>query len=217
MGFRTASESILTSGNIGTSIFDYYGPKYFILVIDDYNQNHINNGLVTITELSTKLPVPSYFSLDTAYVCDTLNNSLLSNNINILNTNSDLYITSEKAFDGTKKIPQVIPNAPRTYTNSQIYTINEIIKNNSRNTRFKILPANPSDSFALINLEKNNLSLGHYITENSSSLQTNKRNYFGPVDIEKLRIKLLDDRGNIVNLNGLDWNIVLIAEVLYQY
>ena len=59
--------------------------------------------------------------------------------------------------------------------------------------------------------------MGHYITENSSSLQTNKRNYFGPVDIEKLRIKLLDDRGNIVNLNGLDWNIVLIAEVLYQY
>ena len=217
MGFRTASESILTSGNIGTSIFDYYGPKYFILVVDDFNQNHINNGLVTITELSTKLPVPSYFSLDTAYVCNALNNSLLSNNINISNTNTDLYITSEKVFDGTKKIPQVIPNAPRTYTNSQIYTINEIIKNNSRNTQFKILPANPSDSFALINLEKNNLSLGNYITENSSSLQTNKRNYFGPVDIEKLRIKLLDDRGNVVNLNGLDWNIVLIAEILYQY
>ena len=137
--------------------------------------------------------------------------------MNIPNTNDDLYIISDKVIDKTKTIPQVLPNAPRTITNSQIYTINEIIKNNSRNTKFKILPANPNDSFAIFTLDKNNLSLGNFITENGSSLQTNKRVYFGPVDIDRLRVRLIDDRGNLVNFNGLNWNIILIAEILYQY
>jgi len=217
MGFRKASESILTSGNTADAIFDYYGSKYFILIIDDYNQNHINNGLVTITELSKKLDVPFYFTQDTAYTCSNFNNTAYYNNLNIPNTNDDLYIISDKVIDKTKIIPQVLPNAPRTITNSQIYTINEIIKNNSRNTKFKILPANPNDSFAIFTLDKNNLSLGNFITENGSSLQTNKRVYFGPVDIDRLRVRLIDDRGNLVNFNGLNWNIVLIAEILYQY
>ena len=217
MGFRTASESILTSGNTADAIFDYYGSKYFILIIDDYNQNHINNGLVTITELSKKLDVPFYFTPDTAYTCSNFNNTTYYNNLNIPNTNDDLYIISDKVIDKTKTIVQVLPNAPRTITNSQIYTINEIIKNNSRNTKFKILPANPNDSFAIFTLDKNNLSLGNFITENGSSLQTNKRVYFGPVDIDRLRVRLIDDRGNLVNFNGLNWNIILIAEILYQY
>lgn len=217
MGFRTSSENILIDGNTGHAIFDYYGPKYFVLIIDDYNQNHVNNGLVTITELSTKLNVPSYFNSDISYICEKFNNTRIANTSSILNNDNDLYINSEKVYDGTKTIPQIIPNAPRTITNSQIYTINEIIKNNNKNTRFKVLPANPNDSFAIISLEKNNLSLGQFITENSSSLQTNKRVYFGPVNIERMRIKLIDDKGNIINLNGLDWNIVLIAETLYQY
>ena len=43
-----------------TSLLNLNGTKYFILVLDDYNQNHINNGLITITELSKTLPLPSY-------------------------------------------------------------------------------------------------------------------------------------------------------------
>jgi hypothetical protein len=37
------------------------------------------------------------------------------------------------------------------------------------------------------------------------------------VNIERLRIKLLDENGNILNLNGADWSVTIIAEVLYQY
>ena len=50
---------------------------------------------------------------------------------------------------------------------------------------------------------------------NGSSLS--ERAYFGPVNIERIHVKLLDDTGNIVNLNGNDWSFSLIAEQLYQY
>ena len=49
------------------------------------------------------------------------------------------------------------------------------------------------------------------------SLQTNKREYFGPVNIERLRVRLLDDKGNIVDLNDNDWSFTMVIEQLYQY
>ena len=42
------------------------------------------------------------------------------------------------------------------------------------------------------------------------------RKYFGPVDIDKLEISLLDDCGRPVNLNDADWSITLVFTCLYQ-
>ena len=48
-----------------------------------------------------------------------------------------------------------------------------------------------------------------------STLESNTRVYLGPIDVEKLRIKLMDDKGNILDLNGLDWSFSFIAEHLF--
>ena len=49
------------------------------------------------------------------------------------------------------------------------------------------------------------------------STQINRsRNYFGPVNIEKLRITLLDEYGRIVNLNNMDWSCALMFEQVYD-
>ena len=58
---------------------------------------------------------------------------------------------------------------------------------------------------------------GNLLVEVSGSIQENKRVYFGPVDIDRMAVKLLDDKGNVLNLNGNDWCVTLIAECLYQY
>ena len=51
----------------------------------------------------------------------------------------------------------------------------------------------------------------------SGPIQENMRTYFGPVDIERLRVRLLDDKGNTLNLNGGNWSFSLLCELLYQY
>jgi len=51
----------------------------------------------------------------------------------------------------------------------------------------------------------------------SGQLQENKRVYFGPVDIERMRVKLVTDKGHVVNLNGGDWSFIMLCETLYQY
>lgn len=41
------------------------------------------------------------------------------------------------------------------------------------------------------------------------------RNYFGPVNIEKMQIRLIDEYGRVVNLNNMDWSFTLMFECVY--
>ena len=41
------------------------------------------------------------------------------------------------------------------------------------------------------------------------------RNYFGPVDIEKLRLTVVDEFGRVINLNNMDLSMALTFVCLY--
>lgn len=198
MGFREPFINVDPSGNIGTGIVDLNGTKYLILVIDDYNQNHVNNGLVSITEYSNVLKMPSYYSSDLPYTC--------------LTATPNAGINSEYS-----KTQIVLPSAPRTLTNSQLYTINEINKNRNNNTNHRAKAPTSTDILAMIPIKPTGLSTGALIIEFSGSLQDNTRTYFGPVNIDRMRVRLLNDKGNVLNMNGADWCVTLICDCLYQY
>jgi hypothetical protein len=74
-----------------------------------------------------------------------------------------------------------------------------------------------TDVFSIIPIKKQSLESGDMIIDVGSSLMYNTRTYFGPVNISRLRVSLRDDKGNVLNLNGSDWSITIMAETLYQY
>ena len=53
-------------------------------------------------------------------------------------------------------------------------------------------------------------------SQNNLSLITTPRQYFGPVDIQKLNIQILDDYGRIVDLNNMDYNFCLTFQSIYD-
>ena len=55
-----------------------------------------------------------------------------------------------------------------------------------------------------------------YTFEDSSNFIYSKRRYFGPVDISRISVKLLNQVGNIVNLNGVEFNFSLKVETIYN-
>ena len=59
----------LENGLFSDGPIDTYGTRYLIVVLDDFNQNHLNNGLVNIVDTDTTLSVPDYFSADLPKVC----------------------------------------------------------------------------------------------------------------------------------------------------
>jgi hypothetical protein len=221
LGYRVTEIYVSNTGNIAAAVADFYGPKYLILVIDDYNQNHINNGLIGITEYSNILKLPDYYSPDMAYTCRPANpngTNLLTNN-QILSGDQYAGALVMEKFNATYKPGvTVMPTAPRTLTQSQLYSINEIMKNNEKTYDYKPKSPTTTDTFAIIPVKRSmNAKIGEFYVDFGGSLQDNKRVYFGPVNLERLHIKLLDDKGNLLNLNGADWSITLISENLYQY
>ena len=129
----------------------------------------------------------------------------------------EFYANQDKFDVSYGKTQTILPSAPRTLTQAQIYTINEIMKNREKNTSYRGKAPTSSDTFALIPIKRAGLNTGDMYVDFSGSIQDNKRIYFGPVDIDRMRIRLLDDRGFTVDLHGVDWCITLISENLYQY
>jgi hypothetical protein len=42
------------------------------------------------------------------------------------------------------------------------------------------------------------------------------REYFGPVDIQRLSVQILDEYGRILDLNNMDWSFILSFVCLYD-
>jgi hypothetical protein len=172
---------------------DTYGTKYLIVVLDDYNQNHLNNGLVNIVDTDTTLSVPDYFSADLPNVCGP-----------------------DRALNG-ERMPFYVQSTPRKLTQAQLYSINQILDNRKTTYKYRTSGPTTTDVFAIIPLKKQGLSTGDSLIDLGSGLMYNTRSYFGPVNISRMRVSLQDDKGNTLNLNGGDWSITLMAETLYQY
>ena len=202
MGFRnniyTNEDAVLSNDTYvftSESFVDVYGPRYLILIVDDYNANHLNKGLISVEKTQSKFGGP-------------LTKKITGSNLLPLNS-------CEETDSGFSKVPQYSQGAPRTITAAQLYSLNETRSEGKDTVNDTLIPPTNTDIFAIIPLKK--VSPGDIITEFTTSIQKNERNYFGPVDIGRLHIKILDDKGNTLNLNGMDWSFILMVKQLYQY
>lgn len=59
-------------------------------------------------------------------------------------------------------------------------------------------------------------SVFNTFSENNFNLITTPRQYFGPVDIQKLNIQLLDEYGRILDLNNMDFSFCLTFQTIYN-
>lgn len=230
MGYRLPYVAVDPSGNTASSILDLNGTKYLILVIDDYNQNHVNNSLVSISQYSNTLKMPSYYSPDLPYTCTTpaqqgnnlsqiVNEVVLQSLFDNQTENAQNGLLIAGKYEGDYTSTQImLPSAPRTLTQAQLYTINSINSNNNNMTNYLAKAPTSSDILAILPVKTSvGVATGSLLVEFSGSLQDNVRTYFGPVNIDRMAVKLLNDKGNVLNLNGNDWCCTLVCECLYQY
>lgn len=163
--------------------------NYFMVVLDDFNPSHLNDGLVTITPADKNVSLPSYANR-AKYVCDPVTGRVLNTGITDVASNN---LTQNQVYS----INQIIntQNGARSYTNSGVYV---------------------SDIFGLVPIKTNGYTPGQIYVEFGGTLQAQDRTYFGPVNIHRMAISLVNDRGEIVDLNGANWSLQFICEQLYQ-
>ena len=166
--------------------------KTMYLIINDYTNHHLNDGLVTIEASDTKRDL--YKNIDASKISrnsdGTLNVSTQSNQPNQILTGNEVCAANNIIYDNQQNI-----------NNSQVYLEPPFLK----------------DMFAIIPIKLAGLSTGHLISEFGGALLENSRSYFGPVNITKMHIQLMNDKGDVIDLNNTDWNFSLVVEYLYNY
>ena len=200
LGYRRRLVDIPSGGKeFPTALMDIEGPKYFLLVLDDFTNNKPNSDLITMigAEKDTTFKLPSYWNKQT-----------MEDNCKVITFPDPLLEC------GSTPINRDLSS---NLTQKQLFTVEQIkLAMKSENIDTYKAPAS-SDVLARITVptDRNN-RYGQKIFENNN-LEYTKRSYFGPVSLNKFRIQLLNDKGYIVNLNNMDWSFSLLVKQQYQY
>ena len=189
----TANQPIVSL--TGDSTVNIYLFNQFYIILDDYTQNHLNDGVVTVTTADKDIALPSY-----------------ANRANFrCNPSNDQPSVSLYRSDYGGNVPQLL-------TRNQVYAATQILTNQQTNATKSVYSPPPyvKDMFAVIAMKLTSLQIGQSFVEYGGSLQDHDRKYFGPVNIRRITIRLLTDRGNVVDLNGANWSFSMICDQLYS-
>ena len=110
--------------------------------------------------------------------------------------------------------PDVVGNK---LTQAQQFAITQILLDNANSDLDRHTGNVDSDIIARIQVPYSNSSAFRYLINQESSLANNTRQYYGPVTIKRMRVRLVDDKGNDIDLNNMDWSFSLVVEQLYEY
>ena len=167
------------------------------LIVDDFTQNHLNDGLVTITKQETRIALPTYANKNTQQSSIDGNPIVSFDN----SVSPGIGITQAQTYSAT----EILENSKqKNYKNNVV----------NKKTRFTD-PPYLKDMFAIIPLKLNGLSNGATFSEFGGALQDNDRKYFGTVNIRRLHIKLINDYGDVLELNNANWSFSFVCEYLY--
>jgi hypothetical protein len=181
----------------------------YIEFIYDLNTNNTGTASCIIKISDTYIGTPFQFSLD--FQTDIQGNSDLSVGLPLkfgwlIGFRNGLYCNCS-----SYKSEGIVDLTGPKY----IYLVVEDYNNNVGNTFYS--------AFTSYVLNKNVLArisiqtgVFHLNTQNSLLIITSPREYFGPVDINKLQIQILDEYGRVLNLNNMDYSFCLTFDCVYD-
>jgi hypothetical protein len=100
-------------------------------------------------------------------------------------------------------------------TRAQIYTRTQINQNKllvNQQTNY-LEPNTQNNVLAIVPFETMTVWGQKYFTDKNKYV----REYHGPVEIEKMQVRLYDEKGYEMNFNGANWSLTIISKHLYKY
>lgn len=203
--FIAALNAIVSPKNANGSLINPANMFSYIEFTLNITQTGSGNGKVTITKNSAKIVrIKLDFSRD---INGNPDNSEISSKIGW-----NLGFT-HRVYDGS--ITYTADTIVEPATIRYIYLAVDDFNNSANNhfiTAFNQSILNPN-ILARISLRGNYFGI---LMDNDLSILTEPRKYFGPVDIQRLRIRLYDDFGRILNMNNANYSFCLVFTILYD-
>lgn len=203
------------------SPFNLLGSKYLLLELDDFNKNRHTGtvGKMSMSQDMIKFKTPEYAKkIETDFsVCKTDKNELIFKETNYKSGENEIeksVTRSRGTRMGTPSVSDAIVGTD-TLTRAQKYTMMQI-KNHQEKSKLNQYFSPHSENILYrfpLEIPDDNKPL---ILTNMMGMEISRK-YFGPVTLERLRIKLLDNRGFPIDLNGGEISLSLLLKRLYQY
>ena len=243
LGFRVKTLILSPSQKVtASSLLDTFGPKYFILTLDDFNNNKPNKDLISLVDNSAKnFKLPNYYNsqtMDSRFgVKRDSSGNIIGNTYYPGHSSTDADAADWKCQD--------ISGIPAERGCAENELNNDLISNLTKKQQYTVeqltLANTSSGSVTLDDGTKLSTVVNRYSSPNSSDLlsripittdrqqystsivfrnthpEYTKRVYFGPVNLRKFKIRLLNDKGFEVNLNEQDWSFSIYVTQLYQF
>jgi hypothetical protein len=176
--------------------------KNIIVVLDEFSQNQTSGTMVqTINDINTIKP-SSYYA-----------NSKVPKNSTFSPLNLDCLTPTN--INTEDQMKTALTNTG--LTRAQIYTRAQVNHNKTlvNNQTCYLEPNTQNNVLAIVPFESViTLKWGHkYFTDKNKYV----RQYHGPVEIEKMQVRLYDEKGFELDFNGANWSVTMITEHLYKY
>tara|TARA_B100001093_G_scaffold398486_1_gene385838 strand:- start:6492 stop:8168 length:1677 start_codon:yes stop_codon:yes gene_type:complete len=196
LGFRQTTYVVNNGESImGEAVLNTNGSRYLLLSVDDFVNNKPNQSIISISNNQNVWNMPNYY------------------NKHSMEKDCEPQI-QEKGCTNIVNNQDSIENL----TKAQKYTIDQIKLAMSGVNVDRYDSPNSSDILSRIQIPYNtnyNEDLKYFTYKNENP--EDKRIYFGPVSLRTFRIRLLNEKGYIINLNNIDWSFSAQITQIYQY
>jgi hypothetical protein len=221
--------SSLKNNYLYLSVFcEYENPTSIFFIPDgNYNTEKIINILNDLMREKINTPFSKInFRVDpesSGRIClETLDDTIHSISLDFTmdeNGNSD-----KNTVDYLSKLGRVLGFTKRKYKGANAYMGETIINTNIAFSYIYLgiddFQNNVPPTFISV-FQNNNIPTSILarikISEKETTFVSEPRKYFGPVDLTRLQIRLLDAYGRILEMNGSDYSFCLLANIVYDF
>ena len=172
--------------------------KYFMIILEDFTNSQMSAGVVTGTSTDTQIATSAASLPD--YETVTSENGVCELRVRPLKKNGQRMTQNE------------LYSAQELLNNQK----NQVTDTNKDNNELFSSGLYSNNVFALIPLELTKLTNNEIYVDYGTALQDQQRVYFGPVNISRLSVRLINDKGELVDLNGSNWSFTFLAEEKYN-
>ena len=207
------------------STIDIYGPKYFLLTLDDFNNNKPNKDLISLIDNNANnFKLPEYFKPQTMNFAISVPGILPQNadkRYKPGHADDPNYLCIDVAGPPSDRgcaVNDINTDLISNLTKKQKYSVDQMIQANTTSNR-KPRYSSPNSTDILLRIPVNSppTDPNQILSFKNEKTTQTKRVYFGPVKLRKFNVRLLNDKGFEVNLNDRDWSFSLIINQLYQF
>ncbi len=198
LGFRNEKYLISQGNSIeGEAILDLRGPRYLLISLDDFCNNKPSQDIISIQSNKANFSLPSYYNKHTMDPgCEPPDFNLFAKGCSSKAINYDLS---------------------RNLTQKQLYTVDQLKLAMTGKPADRYTSPNSTDILHKVPVNRPINDFYGTMRYSNPEPDLTKRFYFGPVNLSSFRIRLLNDKGLLLNLNNMDWSFSLRVTQLYSY